>query len=202
MNPARLDYVQANDTCIQCHSQGRPLNNPIDGKYYDWPVGFDMGKKLSDYLETGGAQAGRNDLHPFRRRHRAQKPDAGQRLRDQPDVHARGHLLHLPRRARHGEQRRFCESPPTTLCLDCHGPNSPNGPHAPTIEAAHPSQAGQRRQRVHRLPHAENRPDHRRRECPQPHVPFRQPAMTETLKIPNACNVCHTDKTTAWATTP
>ena len=28
----------ANDTCIQCHSQGRPLKNPIEGKYYDWPV--------------------------------------------------------------------------------------------------------------------------------------------------------------------
>ena len=40
VNPARLDYVQANDTCIQCHSQGRPLNNPIEGKYYDWPVGY------------------------------------------------------------------------------------------------------------------------------------------------------------------
>ena len=25
VNPVRLDYVHANDTCIQCHSQGRPL---------------------------------------------------------------------------------------------------------------------------------------------------------------------------------
>ena len=24
------------------------------------------------------------------------------------------------------------------------------------------------------------------------------PALTDSLKIPNACNVCHTDKTTAW----
>ena len=29
INPARMDYVQANDTCIQCHSQGQPLKNPI-----------------------------------------------------------------------------------------------------------------------------------------------------------------------------
>ena len=29
VNPARLDYVAANDTCIRCHSQGRPLTNPI-----------------------------------------------------------------------------------------------------------------------------------------------------------------------------
>ena len=24
LNPARFDYVHANDVCIQCHSQGRP----------------------------------------------------------------------------------------------------------------------------------------------------------------------------------
>ena len=47
VNPARLDYVQANDTCIQCHSQGQPLKNPINGKYYDWPVGFQMGLNLT-----------------------------------------------------------------------------------------------------------------------------------------------------------
>src|SRR5580765_6042978 len=29
VNPARLDYVAASDTCIQCHSQGRPPGNPI-----------------------------------------------------------------------------------------------------------------------------------------------------------------------------
>ena len=43
VNPARLDTVQATNVCIQCHSQGQPLSNPIDGKYYDWPVGFTSG---------------------------------------------------------------------------------------------------------------------------------------------------------------
>ena len=47
VNPARLDYVHANDTCIQCHSQGQPLTNPINGKYYDWPVGFPDGTRTS-----------------------------------------------------------------------------------------------------------------------------------------------------------
>src|SRR5215467_6426907 len=37
INPAKLDFVRANDTCIQCHYQGQPLKNPIEGKYYDWP---------------------------------------------------------------------------------------------------------------------------------------------------------------------
>ena len=31
INPARLDPVRADDICIQCHSQGRPLENPING---------------------------------------------------------------------------------------------------------------------------------------------------------------------------
>ena len=61
------DYVHANDTCIQCHSQGRPLNNPINGKYYDWPVGFHVGSEPVRLLETGRAQAGRTDLHPLSR---------------------------------------------------------------------------------------------------------------------------------------
>ena len=29
---------------------------------------------------------------------------------------------------------------------------------------------------------------------------FVTPTVTDTLNIPNACNVCHTDKDTAWAT--
>ncbi len=51
LNPARMDYVHANDTCIQCHSQGRPLTNPIEGKYYDWPVGYHAGLNLRDYWQ-------------------------------------------------------------------------------------------------------------------------------------------------------
>jgi len=30
---------------------------------------------------------------------------------------------------------------------------------------------------------------------------FVSPTETEAIKIPNACNLCHTDKTTDWATT-
>src|SRR2546430_7361248 len=29
-------YTTLFRSCIQCHSQGRPLKNPIEGKYYDW----------------------------------------------------------------------------------------------------------------------------------------------------------------------
>jgi hypothetical protein len=42
LNPALFYYVHANDTCRQ------PLSNPIQEKYYDWPVGF----------EAAGSQGG------------------------------------------------------------------------------------------------------------------------------------------------
>jgi hypothetical protein len=29
---------------------------------------------------------------------------------------------------------------------------------------------------------------------------FVSPTMSDSLKIPNACNVCHKDKSSAWAT--
>jgi hypothetical protein len=29
---------------------------------------------------------------------------------------------------------------------------------------------------------------------------FITPTTTETLKVPNACNLCHMDKSTGWAT--
>jgi hypothetical protein len=51
LNPGRFDHVHANDVCIQCHSQGRPLTNPINGKYYDWPVGFHVGLNLADFWQ-------------------------------------------------------------------------------------------------------------------------------------------------------
>jgi predicted CXXCH cytochrome family protein len=89
--------------------------------------------------------------------------------------------------------------PASSLCLDCHGPNSPNGPHAPTIEA-----------------HTHHRAGSAGNDCVECHMPkiaqtlgdvnvrshtfrFVYPSSTSGLKIPNACNVCHADKTTAWA---
>ncbi len=151
-------------------------SNPIDGKYYDWPVGYDVGRKLQRLLEAGGAQARRDDLHPLRRRHGAQEPHAGQRLRHEPDVHARRDLLHLPRRrTARVTTRTCCEAGQCRCASTATAPVRPNGPHAPTHRAAHPSPGRQRRQRVHRLPHAEDRADHRRRERAQPHLPLRQP---------------------------
>ncbi len=89
--------------------------------------------------------------------------------------------------------------PANELCLDCHGPNSPNGPRAKTIEE-----------------HTHHKAGSPGSDCIACHMPkiaqtiadvnvrshtfrFITPEMSETLKIPNACNVCHTDKSSAWA---
>jgi predicted CXXCH cytochrome family protein len=92
--------------------------------------------------------------------------------------------------------------PSAQLCADCHGPGSPNGPRAATIEA-----------------HTHHPPESPGSECVACHMPkvaqtiadvnvrshtfrFVSPADTEMLKIPNACNVCHSDRTTSWASEP
>jgi len=199
LNPAHFDYVNASDTCIQCHSQGQPLTNPIKGKYYDWPVGFDVGRKLADYWKLEEHKLGETTFTHFPdgtgHKNRMQGNDFVESL-----MYARGvtcFSCHDP----HGNDNvAMVRKPGNALCLDCHGANTQAGPHAATIE-----------QHTH---HMAGSPGS---ECIACHMPkieqtiadqnvrshtfhFVSPTETDELKIPNACNVCHTDKTTAWAT--
>ena len=64
-NPSRVDPVHANDTCIQCHSQGQPLTNPIAGRYFDWPVGFRVGLNLSDFWKLEEPEPGKTTFTHF-----------------------------------------------------------------------------------------------------------------------------------------
>jgi len=198
INPARLDYVHANDTCIQCHSQGRPPGNPIDGKFYDWPVGFHMGLNLDDFWSLEAHKPGDTSFYYFAdgtaHKNRMQGNDFVSSL-----MYARGVTCvscHDP----HGsENAAMLRKPSGAICLDCHGPNTQNGPHAPTIEA-----------------HTHHKPGSPGSACIACHMPkieqtiadidvrshtfhFITPAETIAARIPNACNVCHTDKTPAWA---
>jgi len=199
INPARLDYVQANDTCIQCHSQGRPLNNPISGKYYDWPVGFRMGLKLSDFWKLEAHKLGETTFTHFAdgtaHKNRMQGNDFVTSL-----MYTHG-VSCFTCHDSHGTQNdALLRKPANVLCLDCHGPNSPNGPHAKTIEE-----------------HTHHKSGSPGNECIGCHMPpiaqtladinvrshtfrFISPARAEALNIPNACNVCHKDKSAAWAT--
>lgn len=199
VNPARLDFVQANNVCVQCHSQGRPVSNPIEGKYYDWPVGFEVGKNLSDFWRLEEHQPGKQSFTHFAdgtaHKNRMQGNDFvtsqmythGVSCFSCHDVHGTDNDADLLK-------------PADVMCLECHGPKSPNGPHAPTVEA--------------HTRHSAGSPGS---ECIACHMPkieqtiadvsvrahtfrFISPSETESLKVPNACNACHKDKSTQWAT--
>ncbi|HYM09874.1 MAG TPA: cytochrome c3 family protein [Bryobacterales bacterium] len=198
VNPARLDYVQANDVCIQCHSQGRPPKNPIEGKYYDWPVGFRVGLRLSDFWDLEEHKLGEASFTHFAdgtaHKNRMQGNDFVQSV-----MYTRGVTCFSCHDAHGTENNALLLKPATVMCLECHGPSSPNGPHAASIEA-----------------HTHHKAGSSGNECTACHMPkieetiadvkvrahtfrFITPAETESLKIPNPCNVCHSDKPAAWA---
>jgi predicted CXXCH cytochrome family protein len=199
LNPARQNYVQANDTCIQCHSQGQPLTNPIKGKYYDWAVGYRAGLKLSDYWKLEEHKLGETTFTHFpdgtAHKNRMQGNDFVQSL-----MYTRGvtcFSCHDP----HGtENDALLRSPINDVCATCHSPNSQNGPHAASLEE-----------------HTHHKPGSPGSQCVACHMPkiqpelpggpfvsshtfhFVTPSQTDAMAIPNACNTCHKDKNTAWA---
>src|SRR6185312_15852806 len=133
LNPARMDYVHANDTCIQCHSQGQPLKNPIAGKYYDWPVGFHVGLNLSDFWKLEEHKIGEQSFTHFAEgtahKNRMQGNDYVQSL-----MYTRGVTCFSCHDPHGSENDAILRRPVKELCLTCHGPNTQNGPHAASIE--------------------------------------------------------------------
>jgi predicted CXXCH cytochrome family protein len=200
VNPARLNYVDAADTCVQCHSQGQPLTVQAGpGRAYDWPVGFQMGKRLSDFWKLEEHKLGETTFTHFAdgtaHKNRMQGNDFAASL-----MYTHGVSCFTCHDTHGTENDAVLRKPANVLCLDCHGPGSPNGPYAPTIEE-----------------HTHHKTGSQGSECIACHMPkiqqtiadvnvrshtfrFVTPAESESSKIPNACNVCHTDKSTSWAT--
>ena len=200
VNPAHMDYVPASDSCISCHSQGRPVTIPLEGKYYDWPAGYHVGLKLQDFWTLEEHKLGETTFTHFpdntAHKNRMQGNDFVQSV-----MYRRGitcftcHDVHGT--SNYAQLRKSADK----LCLDCHGPLSPNGPRTATLEE-----------------HTHHKTDSAGSQCIACHMPkietegvpatfvrahtfrFITPAMTDKYKIPNPCTSCHTEKSTAWAT--
>ena len=132
VNPARLGS-RGSDVCIQCHSQGQPLANPIQGKYYDWPVGFDVTKNLRDYWQLEDHKLGETTFTHYAdgtgHKNRMQGNDFVQSL-----MYSRGVTCFTCHDVHGTDNNADLIRPANELCLQCHGPTSPNGPHTATLE--------------------------------------------------------------------
>jgi predicted CXXCH cytochrome family protein len=198
LNPARTDYRSANDTCIQCHSQGRPLTNPIEGRYYDWPVGYQVGMNLRDFWQLEEHTLGQTTFTHYSdgtaHKNRMQGNDFVQSV-----MYRRGVTCFSCHDVHGTENYAQLRKPANKICLDCHSPMSLNGPHTATLEE-----------------HTHHKKDSAGSDCVSCHMPkiettisdvkvsahtfaFVAPSMTEKYQIPNPCTLCHRDKSTAWA---
>jgi predicted CXXCH cytochrome family protein len=197
VNPETLDFVRGNDVCMQCHSQGRPLTNPINGKYYDWPVGFIPGQRLADYWKLEELKPGTTDFYQYAdltaHKNRMQGNDFVQsvmyhrqiRCFDCHEVHSNQNESNLIEKG-------------NALCLGCHNKRNPAGLKGTVREHTH---------------HAPDSPGSECVACHMPHIEqtikdnyvaahtfrFITPTETERSGIPNPCTTCHTDKSNSWA---
>ncbi len=199
VNPGLMEPVAASDTCIQCHSQGQPRSSPIEGKYYDWPVGYNVGAKLADYWKLEDCTLGQTTFYYFpdctAHKNRMQGNDFAQSVMYRRGITCSScHDVHGT--ANYAQLRK----PSEQICLDCHGPSSPNGPHTATLE-----------EHTH---HKDGSPGTQCVACHMPAIEsegvpgtfvhahtfrFIAPEMTDKYGIPNPCTSCHKDKNTAWA---
>jgi predicted CXXCH cytochrome family protein len=197
IDPARLDDRANDDVCISCHSQGRPLANPIAGRYYDWPVGYRIGLDLTAFWRLEPHPPGSTTFTHFAdgtaHKNRMQGNDFVQSVMARNgvtcaschDVHGTDNPAQLRARG-------------NALCLGCHEPGGANGPHAPTLSA-----------------HTRHRDGSAGAECVACHMPAIEttiadvrvrahtfevitPAMTTLFGIPNPCAMCHTLTTAPW----
>jgi len=198
VNPASLDFVRGTDVCIQCHSQGQPRDKPLNGVYYDWPVGYEPGDRLSDFWMLEEHNLGEETFTHWpdgsAHKNRMQGNDFVQSVMYRKGVRCWScHNVH-------GTQHNAdVIKPGNALCLTCHGPESPSGPRGTLEEHTHHVAGSTGSQCI---------------SCHMPKIArtvgnvnvrshtfeFIPPSSTEHYNIANPCTSCHTDETTEWAT--
>jgi predicted CXXCH cytochrome family protein len=197
-SPSPADAIASTDTCVQCHSQGQPRGGLIDGKAYDWPVGYHVGLRLQDYWKLEPHTLGETNFTHYAdgtaHKNRMQGNDFVQSV-----MYRRGVTCASCHDAHGTENDAQLRKPAATICLDCHAANGPNGPHVASLEE-----------------HTHHKIDSPGSQCVACHMPkiasegvpgsfvsahtfrFVTPGQTDTYKIPNACASCHADKPAAW----
>jgi predicted CXXCH cytochrome family protein len=197
VNPATLDGVRADDVCIQCHSQGQPRVKPIDGVYYDWPVGYQPGDRLSDVWRLEEHHLGEETFTHWpdgtAHKNRMQGNDwvqgqmavKGVRCSACHDVHGTAYEADL-------------RLPGDAMCFECHGPQRQPGPPGPVeFHTQHAAESeGSRCVACHMPAVARTVGDVSVRSHT---FKFISPVATERYGMPNPCTTCHVDRTNQWA---
>lgn len=199
VNPRALDTVRANDVCIQCHVQGRPLQSPVQGKYVDYPVGFFPGMRLADFWQFEDSKLGESSFYFYAdgtaHKNRMQGNDFVQST-----MYHRGMRCYNCHDVHNGANTSDLILTGNQLCLTCHAADKKNPAGLTSTVSEH----------TH---HTEQSPGS---ECTACHMPaiqqtlgdnmvhahtfnFISPKLTAQFGIPNPCTTCHKDKSTDWA---
>ena len=197
VNPSKLDHVRADDVCIQCHSQGKPRQIPLEGGYYDWPVGFLPGDQLSDLWQLEEHHLGKETFTHWAdgtaHKNRMQGNDYVQSQMYVKGVTCYG--CHDVHGTKHNADVRL---PGNELCTQCHTETLQPGPRG-SLEY-----------------HTRHKADSEGSKCIACHMPaiqqtigtvsvrshtfkFISPARTVADGVPNPCTLCHKEKTNEWA---
>ena len=198
VNPETLDSVRGNDVCIQCHSQGRPLTNPIEGRYFDWPVGFLPGELLADHWKLEELKPGATDFFQY-------ADMTAHKNRMQGNDFVQSNMYHRQLRCFDCHQIHSNQNESNLIakgnevCLGCHNKQNPAGLKGTVSEHTH---------------HAANSAGSSCVACHMPAIEqtikdnyvaahtfrFISPVETERSGIPNTCTSCHREKLSGWAT--
>jgi predicted CXXCH cytochrome family protein len=197
VNPAALDAVRADDVCIQCHSQGQPRINPIEGRYYDWPVGYQAGGRLADVWQLEEHHLGTASFT-----HWPEGTAHKNRMQGNDYVQSQMYLKGVQCSACHDvhgtEHEADLRLPGNAVCLQCHNPVRQPGPRG-TVEF-----------------HTQHAAESEGSKCVACHMPaieqtianvnvrshtfkFISPVMSERYGVPNPCTSCHKEKSNEWA---
>jgi predicted CXXCH cytochrome family protein len=196
VNPGTLDFVRANDVCIQCHSQGRPLRNPIEGKYFDWPVGYTAGERLADYWQLEETKPGTNNFFQY-----ADLTSHKNRMQGNDFVQSNMYHRELRCFDCHEVHSSAVSNLPVSgnaLCLGCHKKQNPAGLRGTVSEHTHHSakSAGSQCTACH-MPRIEQ--TIKDNYVAAHTFRFITPDDTERSGIPNPCTSCHKNKSNDWA---